>query len=170
KVIERLAERRSELKVNVIALNSVQEEIGGFGARMMSYRLMPNVAVVTDVTHATDTPGINQREHGKVLLGGGTAITHGSASHRLVVDKLIDVATKHDITLQHEASSVRTLTDTDSIYHTQKGIPSALISVPLRYMHTPVETISLTDVRKIISLMVEFALSLKPKDSFNVLK
>lgn len=170
KVVERLAERKSELKVNVIALNSVQEEIGGFGARMMSYRLMPNLAVVTDVTHATDTPGINQREHGKVLLGGGPSITHGSASHRVVVEKLIDVASKNGITLQHEASSVRTGTDTDSIYHTQKGIPSALISLPLRYMHTPVETVSLNDVQKIISLMVEFALSLKPNDSFNVLK
>lgn len=168
KAFERLAAKRSELKVNVIALNSVQEEIGGYGARMMAYRINPDVTVVTDVTHATDTPGINQREHGRVLLGSGPTVTHGTASHPKVVESLVRVATSSNISIQHEASSVRTGTDTDSIFHTKQGIPSALVSLPLRYMHTPVETISLEDVKSLINLMTEFVLSLKPDQKFSV--
>ncbi|MCC5926147.1 MAG: M42 family metallopeptidase [Bacteroidetes bacterium] len=166
---KRLAERKDELRVNVLALNAVQEEIGGFGARMMSYRLMPDVALVTDVTHATDTPGINQKEHGRILLGGGPSVTHGSSSHPKVVKHLTDVATKHEIAIQHEASSVRTGTDTDSIYFTRQGIPSALTSLPLRYMHSPVETASLKDVSKLIDLMEAFVLSLQADQRFNAL-
>jgi len=79
--LKRLAERRSELKVNVIALNSIQEEVGGFGARMMSYRFMPDVAIVTDVTHATAPPGIDQKQHGTVTLGGGPSCQPGGAKH-----------------------------------------------------------------------------------------
>jgi len=166
RVMEELSRQRKKLSVNVMAMNSVQEEIGGFGARMMSYRLMPDVAVVTDVTHATDTPGINQREHGKISLGMGPSITHGSSAHPKVVSKLVGVAQNEGILLQHEASSVRTGTDTDSIYYTKQGIPSALISVPLRYMHTPVETISIKDVNRVIDLMVAFAINLKKDDTF----
>lgn len=168
KAFERLAQKRSELKVNVIALNSVQEEIGGYGARMMAYRLIPDVTVVTDVTHATDTPGINQREHGRVLLGSGPTVTHGTASHPKVVESLVRVASNKNISIQHEASSVRTGTDTDSIFHIRQGIPSALVSLPLRYMHTPVETISLEDVKSLINLMTEFVLNLKSDQKFSV--
>lgn len=166
RVMQELSQKRGKLSVNVLALNSVQEEIGGFGARMMSYRLMPDVAVVTDVTHATDTPGVNQREHGRITLGGGPSITHGSSAHPKVVSKLIEVAKNENIQLQHEASSVRTGTDTDSIYFTKQGIPCALLSVPLRYMHTPVETISFKDVDRVIDLMVAFAINLKKEDTF----
>jgi putative aminopeptidase FrvX len=168
KAFERISKRRSDLRVNVIALNSVQEEIGGYGARMMAYRLHPDVTVVTDVTHATDTPGINQREHGRVLLGSGPTITHGTASHPRVVETLVNIATEKGILIQHEASSVRTGTDTDSIFHIKQGIPSALISLPLRYMHTPVETISLGDVRSLIDLMTEFVLGLPSDARFTV--
>lgn len=168
KTFENLASKRSELNVNVIALNSVQEEIGGYGARMMAYRLNPDVTVVTDVTHATDTPGINQREHGRVLLGSGPTVTHGTASHPKVVESLVHVAKEKNISIQHEASSVRTGTDTDSIFHTRQGIPSALVSLPLRYMHTPVETISLEDVKSLINLMTEFVLGLKSDHKFSV--
>lgn len=168
-VVQQLAARRDDLRVNVIALNAVQEEIGGFGARMMSYRLMPDVAIVTDVTHATDTPGINQSEHGRVLLGGGPSVTHGSSSHPVVVRRLVDVASKNEIPIQHEASSVRTGTDTDSIYFTRQGIPSALTSLPLRYMHSPVETASVHDIQKLIDLMTAFVLDLKHDDKFSVL-
>jgi endoglucanase len=168
KALESLSEKRSELKVNVIALNSVQEEIGGYGARMMAYRFNPDVTVVTDVTHATDTPGINQREHGRVLLGSGPTVTHGTASHPKVVETLVRVALEKKILIQHEASSVRTGTDTDSIFHIKQGIPSALVSLPLRYMHTPVETISLEDVKALINLMTEFVLSLKSDQKFSI--
>lgn len=168
KALEALAKKRSELNVNVIALNSVQEEIGGYGAKMMAYRLNPDVTVVTDVTHATDTPGINQREHGRVLLGSGPTVTHGTASHPKVVESLVRVASDKNILIQHEASSIRTGTDTDSIFHMRQGIPSALVSLPLRYMHTPVEMISLEDVKALIKLMTEFVLSLKSDQKFNV--
>lgn len=169
-VFKKLCERRSDLKVNVIALNAVQEEIGGFGARMMSYRLMPDVALVTDVTHATDTPGISQKEHGRVLLGGGPSITHGSSSHPVVVERLTNVAKSNEIPVQHEASSVRTGTDTDSIFFTRQGIASALISLPLRYMHSPVETVSLQDVEKLVDLMTAFVLDMKASENFSVIK
>jgi endoglucanase len=168
-VLERLWNCKEQLRVNVMALNAVQEEIGGFGARMMSYRLMPDVALVTDVTHATDIPGVNQNEHGKVELGKGPAVMHGSSSHPKVVQRLEAVAARKSIEIQHEASSVRTGTDTDSIYFTRHGIPSALISLPLRYMHTPVEMVSLQDVNRVIDLMSDFILDLSETEGFRVL-
>lgn len=166
--LKRLSERRKDLKVNVIALNSIQEEVGGFGARMMSYRFMPDVALVTDVTHATDTPGIDQKEHGTVLLGKGPTIQHGGANHPKVVDFLEQVCEKAEIEVQHEATSVRTGTDTDSIFFQQTGIPSALISLPLRYMHSPVETCSMEDVEQLITIMVEAVLAMRPDQTFSV--
>lgn len=166
--LRRLRERKSELKVNVIALNSVQEEVGGFGARMMAYRFMPDVAFVTDVTHATDTPGIDQKEHGTVELGKGPTLQHGGANHPKVVSFLEEVCEKQEIDIQHEATSVRTGTDTDSIFYQQTGVPCALISLPLRYMHSPVEICSMEDVEKLITIMVEGVLALRPDQTFSV--
>jgi putative aminopeptidase FrvX len=168
-VMKNLYNRRKDLQVNVIALNSVQEEVGGFGARMMSYRHMPDVALVTDVTHATDTPGINNKEHGEIKLGKGPSVQHGGANHPKVVSFVEEVAQKNEIEIQHEATSVRTGTDTDSIFYQRTGIPSALLSVPLRYMHSPIETASLSDLNKLIELMTESVLALKPDESFTVL-
>lgn len=168
-VMKCLKKRRSELRVNVLALNSVQEEIGGFGARMMSYRHMPDAAIVTDVTHATDTPGINNKEHGTVKLGKGPTIQHGGANHRSVVSLIEKTAEKYKIEIQHEATSIRTGTDTDSIFYQQTGIPSALISLPLRYMHSPVETASLKDVEALISLITETILSMEADHYFTIM-
>lgn len=168
-VLRRLSDRSKDLKVNVIALNAVQEEIGGFGARMMSYRLMPDAALVTDVTHATDSPGINQKEHGRVNLGDGPTITHGAASHPKLVERIEEIARKQEIPLQHEAAGVRTGTDTDSIYYQQSGIPSALISLPLRYMHSPVEMVSMEDVQSLVSIMEETIISIGKTETFRVL-
>lgn len=167
-VMKNLKKRKKNLKVNVIALNSVQEEVGGFGARMMSYRHMPDVALVTDVTHATDSPGINQKEHGSVKMGEGPSVQHGGANHPKLVAFIEDVAEKKKIGIQHEATSVRTGTDTDSIFYQRTGIPSALISLPLRYMHSPVETANLNDVKHLIDLMTETVLSMEPDQSFTV--
>lgn len=169
-VLKRLTERRDELSVNVAALNSVQEEVGGYGARMMSYRLEPDLAMVTDVTHATDTPGINHKEHGKVELSEGPAVQHGGANHPDIVDFIEDVSEENELDIQHEATSVRTGTDTDSIFYQKTGIPSALISLPLRYMHSPVETASMQDVEALISLMTESILALEPDQTFHVLQ
>jgi endoglucanase len=169
-VLKKLNERRSNLKVNVVALNSVQEEVGGYGARMMSYRIDPDAALVTDVTHATDTPGIDHKEHGLVKLGKGPSIQHGGANHPKIVEFIEDVAEKNEIALQHEATSVRTGTDTDSIFYQKTGIPSALISLPLRYMHSPVETASFRDIESLIELMTESILNMAPDQTFQVLK
>jgi len=169
-VLKKLNERRDELNVNVVALNSVQEEVGGYGARMMSYRIDPDAALVTDVTHATDTPGIDHKEHGLVKLGKGPSIQHGGANHPKIVEFLEEVGKDREINLQHEATSVRTGTDTDSIFYQKTGIPSALISLPLRYMHSPVETASMKDVHALIDLMTEAVLAMKPDQTFHVLR
>lgn len=135
---------------------------------MMSYRHMPDAALVTDVTHATDTPGINNKEHGTIKLGEGPAVQHGGANHPSVVTLVEKAAKGAGIPVQHEATSVRTGTDTDSIFYQRTGIPSALISLPLRYMHSPVETVSLNDVEALISLMTEAVLLMEPDQTFGV--
>lgn len=167
--MKQIYKNKKNLAVNVIALNSVQEEVGGFGARMMSYRHMPDAAIVTDVTHATDSPGIDHREHGQVKLGSGPTVQHGGANHPKLVELIEAAAQKNEIDLQHEATSVRTGTDTDSIFYQRTGIPSALVSVPIRYMHSPVETASLKDLEQLIQLMAESVLSMEPDQTFTVL-
>jgi endoglucanase len=167
--MKKINENKKNLAVNVIALNSVQEEVGGFGARMMSYRHMPDAAIVTDVTHATDSPGIDQKEHGQVKLGSGPTVQHGGANHPKLVELIEQAAKDHEIKIQHEATSVRTGTDTDSIFYQRTGIPSALVSVPIRYMHSPVETASLKDLQQLIDLMAESVLSMAPDQTFSVL-
>ena len=168
RVIENLSKRKKAPAATIYAVNAVQEEIGGFGARMITHRLMPDVAVCLDVTHATDTPGIAHEQHGKVTLGGGPTVTHGTGNHPAVVKRLIDVAEKEGIPLQHEASSRSTGTDTDSIYPVREGVPSALVSLPQRYMHSVVEQVHLGDVEHVIKLLTAFALSVTAKDSFAV--
>ena len=165
-VMRRLSKSKTKPACTIVAANCVQEEIGGYGARMLTYRLQPHVAVCLDVTHATDTPGIDKTKHGSVKLGGGPSVTHGTGCHPVVVQRLMKVAGKEDITLQHESSSRYSGTDTDSIYHIRSGTPSALVSLPLRYMHSVVECVSLKDVEQVISLLTAFALSVKPDENF----
>lgn len=167
-VIARLSRRRKKLPASVIAVNAVQEEIGGHGAKMAAHRLMPDVAIVLDVTHATDTPGVELKKHGEVKLGSGPSLTHGSANHVEVVKRLMEVAEAKKIPLQHESSSRYTGTDTDVIFNTQHGIPSALVSLPLRYMHSVIEMGDLRDVEHVIELLVGFAESVAAKDEFVV--
>lgn len=167
-VIARLSKRKTPLSSTVIAVNAVQEEIGGHGAKMASHRLMPDVAIVLDVTHGTDTPTVDVKKHGEVKLGGGPSLTHGSANHVEVVKRLIEVAESKKIPLQHESSSRFTGTDTDVIFNQQHGIPSALVSLPLRYMHSVVEMADLRDMEQVIQLLVAFAESVTDKDEFSV--
>jgi putative aminopeptidase FrvX len=167
-VIAELSKKKKRPAATAIAVNAVQEEIGGNGAMMVAHRLMPDVAIVLDVTHATDSPGADQKKHGKVTLGGGPTLTHGSANHPHVVKRLISVAEKAGITLQHESSSRYTGTDTDVIFVQRDGIPSALVSLPLRYMHSVVEMCDLEDVRHVIDLLVAFVESVKKTDSFKI--
>lgn len=153
---------------NVLALNAVQEEVGHFGARMATYRLSPDAAVIFDVTHATDTPGIKNEKHGKVEMRKGPTVTHGGCNHPNVVARLIDAAKKKKIPLQHEASSRHSGTDTVVIFMTKEGIPSALVSLPLRYMHSAVEMVDEKDIERTIELLTGFVQSLTAKDEFGV--
>jgi len=169
KVLEKLsADKKKRPAFDVVAVNAVQEEIGGLGAKMVSHRLMPDLAICLDVTHATDTPGIKKTVHGEVKLGGGPTVTHGTCNHPNVVGRLMGVADKKKIPLQHESSSRYSGTDTDKIYPTREGIPSALVSLPLRYMHSVVELVDLADVGYVIDLLSEFVLSLEHKDDFAI--
>jgi putative aminopeptidase FrvX len=167
-VLQTLSKRKKPQASQVIAMNAVQEEIGGNGAMMATHRLMPSVAIVLDVTHATDSPGADQKKHGRVKLGGGPTLTHGGANHPNVVQRLISVAEKAGIEVQHESSSRYTGTDTDVIFIQKEGIPCALVSLPLRYMHSVVEMCDLADVQKVIDLLVAFAENVQAKDEFGI--
>ena len=168
-VLEELRAAKKRPVATTFAANAVQEEVGCRGAQMVAHRIRPSVAIIFDVTHATDTPGISVKENGLVELGKGPTISHGAANHPLVMQRLIDVAKKLKIPVQHEAVSRSTSTDADVIYTTRDGIPCGLISIPLRYMHSPVETISLADVRHAASLAAGFIRSLQKSDTFHVL-
>lgn len=165
-VMKRIAAGKKKPAFTLICLNAVQEEIGGNGAMMATYRLKPDLCLCLDVTHATDTPGIDAAKFGSVKLGGGPSLSHGTANHPHVVQRLIDVANKSKLTIQHEASSRFTGTDTDKIFHSREGIPSALVSLPLRCMHSVVETAHLDDIAHTIDLLTDFVLSLTDKDEF----
>lgn len=133
---------------------------------LITHRLRPDAAICIDVTHATDSPGLDKGKFGDIKLGGGPAVIHGTANHPNLVARLEIVADKNKIPLQHEAAGRRTGTDTDSIYVSRNGVASALVSLPLRYMHSPVETAALTDVENTIKLLLELIKSLKPEDTF----
>ncbi|WP_412062541.1 M20/M25/M40 family metallo-hydrolase [Rubrivirga sp. IMCC45206] len=163
-VLAQLAKKKA--KATVVALNAVQEEIGGNGAKMAAYAIEPDVAVVLDVTHATDTPGIEKAKHGSVELGKGPTITHGTVNHPAVVARLMEVAEAEGIPIQHESSSRYSGTDTDVIFTSRRGIPSALVSIPLRYMHSTVETVDVADVEATAQLLAAFARSVKADDTF----
>jgi len=166
-VMKRIAAGKKKPAFTLVCLNAVQEEIGGHGAIMATYRLKPDVCVCLDVTHATDTPGLDVAKTGSVKLGGGPSLTHGTANHPLVVKRLIDTATRAKLPVQHEASSRFTGTDTDKIFLSRQGVPSALVSLPLRCMHSVVETAHLDDIRHTIDLLTAFVLSLEEKDGFH---
>jgi endoglucanase len=166
--IRLLHDAHRRLKAEVCAVSNIMEETGLFGARQISYSLKPDVALVVDVTHATDYPTVNKQQHGDVRLGRGPTLTHGGCNHPDVVARLEAVARGRKVKLQHEAMSATSGTDTDVIFWTRGGIPSALISLPNRYMHSPVELVSLRDLEKIPELMASFALSLKHNESFKV--
>lgn len=165
-IARKLCKLKKPLAWNVMLVNAVQEEVGCIGAGMITHRLRPDAAICIDVTHATDSPGLDKGKFGDIKLGGGPAVIHGTANHPNLVARLEIVADKNKIPLQHEAAGRRTGTDTDSIYVSRNGVASALVSLPLRYMHSPVETAALTDVENTIKLLLELIKSLKPEDTF----
>jgi putative aminopeptidase FrvX len=163
-----LKESKTKLNAEICAVSNVQEEVGLLGARQIAYSLKPDVALVVDVTHATDYPTVSKALHGDIKIGKGPALTHGGCNHPEIVKRLEAVAAKKKIPLQHEAMSATSGTDTDAIFWTRGGIASALISLPNRYMHSPVEIVSLKDLGMIPQLMVGFVQSLKSGEQFKV--
>lgn len=163
-----LHDSKAKLQAEVCAVSNIQEEVGLLGARQIAYSLKPDVALVVDVTHATDYPTVNKAQHGNVKIGLGPTITHGGCNHPEVVARIEQLAKSKKIMLQHEAMSATSGTDTDVIFWTRGGIPSALISLPNRYMHSPVELVSLADLEQIPELLAAFARSLKSGEEFKV--
>jgi endoglucanase len=163
-----LKESKTKLVPEICAVSNVQEEVGLLGARQIAYSLKPDIALVVDVTHATDYPTVNKAQHGDIKIGKGPALTHGGCNHPEVVARLEAVAKTKKIPLQHEAMSATSGTDTDVIFWTRGGIASALVSLPNRYMHSPVEVVSLKDLEHIPELLAAFAQSLKAGEEFKV--
>jgi putative aminopeptidase FrvX len=163
-----LKESAGQLNAEICVVSNVQEEAGLLGARQIAYSLHPDVALVVDVTHATDYPTVSKSQFGDIKIGGGPVITHGGCNHPEVVARVEEVAATQKIDLQHKAMSASSGTDTDVIFWTRGGIASALISLPNRYMHSPVELISLKDLEKIPELLTAFCLSVKKGEEFKV--
>jgi endoglucanase len=163
-----LKESKGKIQAEICAVSNVQEEVGLLGARQIAYSLKPDIALVVDVTHATDYPTVNKAQHGDVKIGAGPTLTHGGCNHPEVVARLETIAKAKKIPLQHEAMSGTSGTDTDAIFWTRGGIASALISLPNRYMHSPVEVVSLKDLAFIPELLAGFAASLKKGEQFKV--
>ncbi len=162
----RLANDPAKPAWNVVAVSTVQEEVGLCGAAMIAEALKPDVALVTDVGHATDTPGIDRHRHGNFTLGGGPKIAIGGPAQPMVVRGLLNAAAEEKITIQRSATPGRSGTDTDAIFLRNGGIPCGLISLPIRYMHTTVETTSLRDLDAIATLFHRFCRDLTLKTDF----
>lgn len=164
-----LKENRTRLPYGLYVVNAVQEEIGLRGAEMIARRIKPNVAIITDVTHDTNTPMINKMIEGDVMCGKGPSPCYGPAVHNKLLDFVVNVAEKKNIPLQMRTVSRSTGTDTDSFAYANDGCPSVLISIPLRYMHTTVEMLHRDDIENTIRLMHETLLALTPKTNLNYL-
>ena len=167
-VIEALRRVATEqLSCALYAVSTVQEEIGLRGARTSAYGIDPQVGIAVDVTHATDCPTVDKKTEGDVKLGGGPVITRGPNCNPRVVERLIDVAKQKGIDYQLAAIGRATPTDANSLQVTRSGVATALVSVPNRYMHSAVETISLADLDQTAELLAGFALSLRADETFN---
>ncbi|AHF93060.1 peptidase family protein [Opitutaceae bacterium TAV1] len=164
--LRRLAakQHRKKLAARVVSVATAQEEIGTRGAITASYAVDPHVAVAVDVGHATDHPDCDNRKYGETKLGGGPIICRGPNINPLVYERLVKAAKKLDLPHQFEADPRPTGTDARAIQMGRRGVATGLISVPLRYMHTPSEVVDLLDVERCVQLLVEFTLGLKKGD------
>lgn len=163
-----LAEDKSSLSAGVVAVSTIQEENGLYGATMAGYRAQPDVALVIDVTHATDIPPCKKPKHGDIKLGGGPVLSIGSSNHPILIQRLQAAAWDANIPIQLEANPRYTGTDADAIFLQHGGIPTVSIGLPNRYMHSPVEVIELSDLQAIAELLAAFCRSVQPDDSFSV--
>ncbi|SEL88121.1 M42 family metallopeptidase [Parapedobacter koreensis] len=161
-----LKENKKKLPFGLYIVNSVQEEIGLRGAEMIAHRIKPNLAIITDVTHDTQTPMINKVTQGDLACGKGPVVSYAPSVQINFNRLLIDTAIKKEIPFQRQASSRWTGTDTDAFAYSNEGVPSVLISLPLRYMHTTVEMIHKEDVDNVIRLIYEALLAIKSGHDF----
>jgi putative aminopeptidase FrvX len=153
---------------SVTAVATTREEIAatGGGARSSAYQLEPDVAIVIDVTHATDYPGIEKRKHGDYRLGGGPVLSRGASVSELVFELLLETAEAEQIPYTIEAASRDTHTDAEAIFNSHRGVATALVSVPNRYMHSPNEMVALEDLDRTAKLLAAFARRLTAQTSF----
>jgi putative aminopeptidase FrvX len=161
-----LHENRIELPYALYIVNSVQEEVGLHGAEMIAHQIKPNVAIITDVTHDTGTPLVSAQRNGDVKCGKGPSVTYAPAVHNKLLQLIIETAEAKQIPIQREAASRRTGTDTDAFAYSNGGVPSALISLPLRYMHTTVEMAHKDDVNYVIRLIYETLCRIENEHNF----
>jgi endoglucanase len=160
---------KKKAKATVAAVATIQEEIGfytGGGAATSAFAFEPHIAVVIDVTFATDAPGIEKKEVGDHSLGGGPVLARGSASHPLVFERLAEVADQEKIAYTITATPKYTSTDADGIFFSRSGVATALISVPNRYMHSPNEMVSLDDLDAAAKLVAAFCRSVASAEEF----
>ncbi len=165
-----LQKNKKKLPYGLYIVNAVQEEVGLNGARMIADTLKPDVAIVTDVGHDSNTPMMSKPALGDVACGKGPVLTYAPAVHNVLQDMARKVADKAKIPYQLEASYRSTGTDTDAFAYSNGGTPSILISLPLRYMHTTVEMVHVEDVENTIQLIYELLLKLTPQTNFKYLK
>ncbi|MCB9033685.1 MAG: M20/M25/M40 family metallo-hydrolase [Chitinophagales bacterium] len=161
-VAKLLHKNKKKLPFALYIVNAVQEEVGLRGAQMVVERIKPNIAIVTDVCHDTTTPMIDKKTNGFFKCGKGPVITYGPAVHNIIRELILDTAEVNKIAFQRDAASRITGTDTDAFAYGNAGVPSALISLPLKYMHTTVETVAKSDVEDVIALIYQTLLQIKP--------
>ena len=164
-----LKQNKKTLPFGLYVVNAVQEEVGLRGAEMIARRIKPNVAIITDVTHDTQTPMVNKIIEGDIACSKGPSLAFGPAVHNKLLDLVQDVALRKKIPVQMRTVSRSTGTDTDSFAYANDGCPSVLISIPLRYMHTTVEMLHKSDIEQTILLMYETLLTLSPKTNLSYL-
>ena len=162
-----LKENKMKLPFGLYITNSVQEEIGLRGAEMITHTINPNIAIVTDVCHDTTTPMIDKKKEGETKSGDGPVISYAPAVQNKLRELIVETAENKKIPFQRLASSRATGTDTDAFAYSNGGVPSALISLALRYMHTTVEMVHKNDVENVIKLIYETLLQLKGNESFS---
>lgn len=168
-VARMLKENNIKLPYGLYIVNSVQEEIGLRGAMMITDTIKPNVAIITDVSHDTNTPLMKKTEQGNIASGKGPDLTTAPAVHNNLLNLIVDTAEEKEIPYQRSASSRYTGTDTDAFAYSNGGVPSALISLPLRYMHTTVESAHKEDVENVIKLIYETLLKIEDNHNFKYL-
>jgi putative aminopeptidase FrvX len=162
-----LHENKKKLPFGLYIINAVQEEVGLRGAEMITQTIKPNVAIVTDVCHDTTTPMIDKKIEGEIKMGKGPVITYAPAVQNNLRELIIDTAEKNKLPFQRLASSRVTGTDTDAFAYSNGGVASALISLPLRYMHTTVEMVHRDDVENVIKLIYESLLKIENNETFS---